>query len=421
MERGKHDVAGQRSLHGDLGGLDVTDFADHDGIRILSEERTQRRGERQADLVVDRDLHDAFDLVFDGIFGGEDLDVLGVHFFQGRVKRGRLAGAGRAGDDEDAVRAADHAADAFLDVILHRERLETQVDDRLVEDSEHHGFAELRRERGYAEVDLAAADGRLDATVLRHAALGDVQGRKHLDAGDDGRGEVLRRRGHLVERAVDAQADAELVLEGLEVDVRSLGLDTFLQDEVDEADDRGLAGLLGDVLVGDGGGVDFAELAEEVLHRGGSGFAVDAHHAGLDLRRVGDAELDLALEDETQLVDDGGIERILGQQGELAGFVGDRQHDILVGLGRLEQLDERLARVGGDGGVIRGTEVVGDGLQDGAAFGEPGVDEAVDEGLAGGGGRFPDLFGLGRRHEAGLEGDITDHVTMVVEHGKKGG
>jgi hypothetical protein len=32
---------------------------------------------------------------------------------------------------------------------------------------------------------------------------------------------------------------------------------------------RGLAGLLGDVFVGDGGGVDFAELAEEVFHRGG--------------------------------------------------------------------------------------------------------------------------------------------------------
>jgi len=210
------------------------------------------------------------------------------------------------------------------------------------------------------------------------------------------------------------------VLEGLEVDIRSLGLDAFLQDEVDEADDRSLAGLLGDVLVGDGGGVDFAELAEEIFHRGGRGFAVDAHHAGLDLGGVGDAELDLALQDEAQLVDDGRIERILGEQGQLTGFVGDGEDDILMGLGGLEQLDERLARVDGDDGVIRGTEVVGDGLQDGAAFGEAGVHEAVGEGLAGGGGRLPDLFGLGRRHEAGLEGDITDHVTMVVEHGKKG-
>jgi hypothetical protein len=88
-----------------------------------------------------------------------------------------------------------------------------------------------------------------------------------------------------------------------------------------------------------------------------------------------------------------------------------------MGLGGLEQLDERLARLGGDGGVISGSEVVGDGLQDGAALGEAGVDEAVGEGLAGGGRRFPDLFGLGRRHEAGLEGDITDQITMVVEHG----
>ena len=209
------------------------------------------------------------------------------------------------------------------------------------------------------------------------------------------------------------------MLEGLEVDVRSLRFDAFLQDEVDETDDRSLARLLGDVIVGDGGGVDLVEFAEQVFHRGRSRLAVDAHHARLDLRGVGDAEFDLALEDEAQLVDDGGIERVLGEQGQLAGLVGDGQDDVLMGLGGLEQLDERFARVGGDGGIIGRSEMIGDRLQDGAALGVAGVHEAFAEGLACGGGRFPDLLGLGRRHEAGLEGDITDHVTMVVEHGKR--
>jgi hypothetical protein len=112
---------------------------------------------------------------------------------------------------------------------------------------------------------------------------------------------------------------------------------------------------------------------------------------------------------------------ILGEQGQLAGLVGDRQDDVLMGLGRLEQLDQRLAWVRRDGRSSKGrTEMVGDGLKDGAALGIAGVHEAFAEGLAGGGRGLPDLLGLGRRHEAGLEGDITDHVTMVVEHGKNG-
>jgi hypothetical protein len=65
-------------------------------------------------------------------------------------------------------------------------------------------------------------------------------------------------------------------------------------------------------------------------------------------------------------------------------------------------------------------EVIGDGLQDGRTVGQTGVHKAVAEGLPGGGVGLPDLLGLGRRHEAGLEGDITDHVTMVVEHGNGG-
>ena len=132
MERGKYDVAGQRGLHGDLRGLEISDFTDHDGVRVLSEKRAERGGEGQPDLVVDRHLHDAFDFVFDGVFGGQDLDVLGVHLAERRVKRGRLAGTSRAGDNKDAVRSADHRADAFLDIVVHRESLEAQVDDGLI-------------------------------------------------------------------------------------------------------------------------------------------------------------------------------------------------------------------------------------------------------------------------------------------------
>ena len=64
-----------------------------------------------------------------------------------------------------------------------------------------------------------------DAAVLRQAPLGDVEVGHDLDARGDGEGQVPRRRHHLVEHAVGADADLELVLERLEVQVAGVVLD----------------------------------------------------------------------------------------------------------------------------------------------------------------------------------------------------
>ena len=125
------------------------------------------------------------------------------------------------------------------------------------------------------------------------------------------------------------------MLKRLEVNVRRLGLDALLEHEVDEADDRSLAGLLGDILIGDGGGIDFAEFAQQLFHRRGSGFAVDARDGGLDLRRIGHGQFDILLQDEAEFADDGRIERVLRKEGEFTSLVSDGQHDVLVGLRRL--------------------------------------------------------------------------------------
>ena len=53
-----------------------------------------------------------------------------------------------------------------------------------------------------------------------------------------GSARCTRRRRHFVERAVDAVANFELVLERLEVNVARAVLDRLEQDQVDEADDR---------------------------------------------------------------------------------------------------------------------------------------------------------------------------------------
>ena len=123
-----------------------------------------------------------------------------------------------------------------------------------------------------------------------------------------------------------------------------------------------MAGLLGDILIGDGGSIHLTEFAEQVFHRGGSGFAVDVRDGGFDLGGVSHGQFDILLQDEAQLTDDGRVERVLRDQRQLASFVGDGQHDVLMGLRRLEQFGQGLARIGRHGGIKLDLKMVGDGL-----------------------------------------------------------
>src|SRR5205814_477244 len=91
---------------------------------------------------------------------------------------------------------------------------------------------------GNADVDFLAFDADVDAAILRQPFLGNVHSRHDLDAGDEG-GLVtfeLRRHGRLVQDAVDAITDAQLVLGGLEMDVRGSVLVGLPDDLVDELD-----------------------------------------------------------------------------------------------------------------------------------------------------------------------------------------
>ena len=97
------------------------------------------------------------------------------------------------------------------------------------------------------------ADFQLDAAVLRNAALGDVEARHDLEAGDQRRPHLDGRLHDLLERAVDAVADAQLLLEALEVNVRRAFLERIGHDGVDKLDDRRFvderaAGIVGGCL-----------------------------------------------------------------------------------------------------------------------------------------------------------------------------
>src|SRR5881394_1470137 len=134
---------------------------------------------------------------------------------------------------------------------LEAERLQVERQVALVENTQHDLLAEQHGQRRDAEIDDAGAHLELDAPVLRHAALGDVELRHDLDARREGRAHLHRRLHHFVQRAVHAVADTHLVLERLDMDVGGAALYGVGEESVDQLDDRRIVGqvLRLDVLV----------------------------------------------------------------------------------------------------------------------------------------------------------------------------
>ena len=89
------------------GGLLVAHLADHDDVRVGAQERLHHRREVEAGLLVHLHLAQALLRDFDRVLRGPDLGVRRVEELEHRVQRGRLARAGRAADEEQAVRLRD--------------------------------------------------------------------------------------------------------------------------------------------------------------------------------------------------------------------------------------------------------------------------------------------------------------------------
>ena len=134
---------------------------------------------------------------------------------------------------------------------LHAELFERKLHAALVEQPHDDPLAVQHGNDRDADVDLAAVHLKLDAAVLRQALLGDVQPGHDLQPADDGRLKSvdLRRRGLLLQQAVDAVAD--LHARGLRLDVHVAGprVDGLDEDFVDQVDDRGFLHLGGDFAV----------------------------------------------------------------------------------------------------------------------------------------------------------------------------
>ena len=338
----------QRRLDAHLGRFRVAHLADEDHVGRLAEHGTDDAGEVEADVVADLDLVDPGEVVLDRILGRDDLRVGAVELVERGVERRRLAGARRAGDEDDAVGAADECLEIAEVVLGEAELADADADVVLVENPHDDRLAVIRGQNADAEIVVFAVGRELDAAVLRAAALGDVEPRKDLDAREDRAEEAAGRIVALDEPAVDPVADADAILERLDVDVAGPQLHRFGDDQIDELHHRRvgvvflllvgrlLDGRLGEV---DGGVGEFLEHRIGRLAVAGTVMAVDRLD---DLLARGQRKLDVAVEDEAELVLGVDVGRIGAGDAERVAILGDGEDRVFAGHALREEIDDVL-------------------------------------------------------------------------------
>ena len=84
MEGAQHEMAGERGLNRDLRRFQIAHFTHHDNVRVLAQEGAERLTEGHAHVLLNRHLHDAFNVVLDGVLGSQQLGINGVHAPQTR-------------------------------------------------------------------------------------------------------------------------------------------------------------------------------------------------------------------------------------------------------------------------------------------------------------------------------------------------
>src|SRR6266849_142506 len=244
VNSGENQVTGECRLDGDLRGLVIADFAHHDLVGIVAKDGAQAARKGQTLLLVDGNLRDSPDLILDRVFNRDDLVFVVLDLINGGVKRGRLAAAGRPGNEHHPVRLLDVAAEPAQVEFVEAHHVERKLAElfahRLfVEHAEYGIFAMDRGHDRNAEVDGARVVLHPETAVLGHAAFGNVELAHHLDTGNDG-GVVLFPDGRhgVGEDAVNAELDDHRIVAGLDVDVAGSPLERGEDRRSDQADDR---------------------------------------------------------------------------------------------------------------------------------------------------------------------------------------
>src|SRR6185436_1537394 len=261
VQRGENHVPRHRGTQSGFHRVLVAHFAHQNHVRILAQRRAQDSGEGQFDLVVDLDLIDAGEPIFNRVFHSDDLALRRVELFECGIERGRLATASRSRNQHHAAWALDDTAQALQHVWRQADSIETEDAAALIQQTHHGRFAVLGRHRRNAHVDLDVPNFYVEAPVLWQPSFRDVQPGHELQPQDHRGGDFRVRFGLHVQHAVDPEADEHLVFLRFDMNVRNAHLDRVLEHGLQQLHHRRILGSGGHPERGKIDG--FAELRTE--------------------------------------------------------------------------------------------------------------------------------------------------------------
>ena len=185
-------------------------------------------------------MADSCELVFDGVFDGEDVFVGGIDAIEASVERRRFSRSRRPCDEDDAVRLCDRMGNDAIMPFVEAQIFEIEQNRLLIEDTHGDALAVDGGSGGDADVDIATGDFEADSTVLWDAFFGDIETAHDLDADDDGAVESLGRTGDFFEHAIDAESEDDAIFGGFDMDIGGSLAHGLLEDHVHELDNRPL-------------------------------------------------------------------------------------------------------------------------------------------------------------------------------------
>ena len=145
-------------------------------VRVVTQDASQAGGKCQADLWVHLNLIDALKLVLDGVFGGNDFVFFVLDLGQCAVQRGRLSRTRWTGNENDPSGASESAFESVGRCprtyrFPSSEKFKCSLSNTRMDDA----FAMQHGNHRDADVDFPALDAKLDAPILWHPLLCDVQ------------------------------------------------------------------------------------------------------------------------------------------------------------------------------------------------------------------------------------------------------
>ncbi len=234
----EHQVTGQGGAQGRLHRFVVADFADENDVGVLAHGGAEQLREGEADFFIDLRLANAGNLVFDGIFAGEDVVGRVADFGQCRVERRALAAPRGPRHQNHAVGFADHGPEQGQ-VVVGKAKVAEVFERRFAIQNSHDDSLPVVVGHGIdAKIDGPVGQLDRDAPILRQAILDDVHFRHDLDSRRNHGRQGLRDLADFEHLAVDAVAHFELLIARLDVNVGGSHSNRVAEDLVHQRDDR---------------------------------------------------------------------------------------------------------------------------------------------------------------------------------------